>query len=152
MLKRENILCWPERLLKKVIFTFTKTCAEKRQADFRNLAKLTTNKTKATKQSQSKPPWTETQAKNLEADFSDSTKPTWIYARKETAAKQKSRELESLLAEKILTKNLTLKSTTAKNKLTYWLYELKTTTPKKTTSTKNETCVSKTYSVLHGVA
>jgi len=33
-------------------------------------------KTEATKQSQSKPPLTETQAKNLEASFSDSTKPT----------------------------------------------------------------------------
>ena len=35
--KRENILCWPERLLKKGDFYFTKTCAEKRQADFENL-------------------------------------------------------------------------------------------------------------------
>jgi hypothetical protein len=40
---------------KKAAFTFAKTYAEKRQADFRNLAKLTTNKTEATKQSQSKP-------------------------------------------------------------------------------------------------
>jgi hypothetical protein len=34
------------------------------------------NKTEAAKQNQSKPPQTETQAENLEADLSDSTKPT----------------------------------------------------------------------------
>jgi len=50
----------------KVTFTFTETYAEKRQADFGNLAKPTTNKTKAAKQSQSKPLPSETQAKNLE--------------------------------------------------------------------------------------
>ena len=101
--------CW-----KSVAFTFTKTFAKKRQADFENLIKRNMNKTEATKRSQSKPLQTETPAKNLEADFGDSTKPTWIYASKENAAKQKSRELENLLAEKILTKNFTLKSATAK--------------------------------------
>ena len=34
------------------------------------------NKAEATKQSQSKPTLTKTQTKNLEANFSDSTKPT----------------------------------------------------------------------------
>jgi hypothetical protein len=59
-----------------VAFTFTKTYAKKRQADFENLCKRTMNKTEATKQSQSKPLRTEAQAENLEADFSDSTKAT----------------------------------------------------------------------------
>ena len=82
------------------------------------------NKAEATKQSQSKPPQTETQARNHEADFSDLAKPTRTYASKENAAKRKSREFahrglcQNLLAEKILTKNFTLKSATAKNKLT----------------------------------
>ena len=58
------------------------------------------NNAEATKQSQSKPPQTETQTKNLEADFSDSTKPTRTYASKENPATRKSRELENLLAEK----------------------------------------------------
>jgi hypothetical protein len=63
-------------LLKKATFTFTKTFAKKRQADFENIWQPTTNKAEATKQSQSKPPLTEMPAKNLEANFSDSTKPT----------------------------------------------------------------------------
>ena len=45
------------------------------------------------------------QAKNLEANFSDSTKPTWNFANGENTAKRKSRELENLLAEKYMTKN-----------------------------------------------
>ena len=61
---------------KTEIFTFTKTFAKKRQADFGNLAKPAKNKTEATKQSQSKTLQTETQTGNLEADFSDLTKPT----------------------------------------------------------------------------
>jgi len=55
---------------------FAKTFAKKRQPDFGNLAKPTRNKAEATKQSQSKPPQTETQAKNLEANLSDLAKPT----------------------------------------------------------------------------
>jgi hypothetical protein len=61
---------------KRAAFTFTKTFAKKRQADFENLAKRTMNKAEATKQSQSKLPQTKTQVRNLETDFSDSTKPT----------------------------------------------------------------------------
>ncbi len=100
---------------------------------------------KKKRHSQSKPTQTETQAKNLEADFSDSTKPTWTYASEETTAKQKRRELENLLAEKILTNTLLWKVPPLK---TNWLYELKTTTPKKNTLAKKETCESKTYLVL----
>ncbi len=82
------------------------------------------NKAEATKQSQSKPTQTKTQARNLEADFGDSTKPTRTYASGENTAKRKSREFahrglcQNLLAEKILTKTVCLKSATAKNKLT----------------------------------
>jgi len=61
---------------KRAAFTFAKTFAKKRRADFENLEKRTMNKAEATKQSQSKPLQTETKNKNLEADFSDSTKPT----------------------------------------------------------------------------
>jgi len=93
---------------KSVTFIFTKTFAKKRQADFGNLAEPTTNKAKATKQSQSKPLQTKTLDKNLEADFSNSTKPTRTYANEENIAKRKSRELENLLAEKILTKDFIL--------------------------------------------
>jgi hypothetical protein len=70
-----------------MICIFTKTFAQKRQADFENLTKPTTNKTETTKQSQSKPLRTEAQAENLEADFSDSTKPTRNYASEENTAK-----------------------------------------------------------------
>ena len=55
---------------------FTRTKAKRKQANFENLHKQTTNKAEATKQSQSKPTLTKTQMKNIEADFSDSTKPT----------------------------------------------------------------------------
>ena len=57
-------------------FTFTKTFAKKRQAGFGNLAKPTETAANKNGHSQSKPPQTETQTKNLEADFSDSTKLT----------------------------------------------------------------------------
>ena len=63
-----------------MIFTFTKTFAKKRQADFENLRSQSRTKTETTKQNQSKPKLTETQTKNLEADFSDSTKPTRNFA------------------------------------------------------------------------
>ena len=65
---------------KSAAFSFAKTFAKKRQADFENLHKQTTNKAEATKRSQSKPPQTKAQTKNLEADFSDSTKPTRNFA------------------------------------------------------------------------
>ena len=115
-------------MLKKGDFYFyqnlcqEKTCLDKldNQADFENLAKRTTNKTEATKQSQSKPLRTEAQAENLEADFSDSTKPTRNYASGKSAAKRKRRELENLLAEKILTKTAYLKNTTAKKVLNFY--------------------------------
>jgi len=42
---------------------------------------------------------TETQTKNLEADFSDSTKPTRHFADEMKADKTKSGELENLLAK-----------------------------------------------------
>ena len=88
LLKKDNFYMLTKTLAKnKVTFTFTKTFAKKRQADFENLAKPTTNKTEATKQSQSKPLQTKTQTKNLEADFSDSTKPTRNYASEENTAK-----------------------------------------------------------------
>ena len=58
------------------------------------------------KQSQSKPPQTETQFENLEVDLSDSTKLTQNKAREEIAANRKSQELETYL-RKILTQNLT---------------------------------------------
>ena len=61
---------------KRVACIFTKTYAEKRQADFGNLAKPTETAANKNGHSQSKPPQTETQTKNLEADFSDLTKPT----------------------------------------------------------------------------
>jgi len=88
--------CW-----KSAVFTFAKTFAKKRQADFWNLAKLTTNKTEATKQSQSKPPQTKTQTKNLEADFSDLTKQTWIYANEKTPPKEKAENLKTCLLKNI---------------------------------------------------
>jgi len=55
---------------------FYQNLYQKKQPDFGNLAKPTTNKAEAAKQSQSKPQQTKTQAENLEADFSDWTKPT----------------------------------------------------------------------------
>jgi len=63
-----------------MICIFTKTFARKRQADFGNQRSQPRTKTEATKQSQSKPLPTETQAENLKADFSDSTKPTRNFA------------------------------------------------------------------------
>jgi hypothetical protein len=53
-----------------------RTFAEKMQADFENLQSQPGTKPKPRKDSQSKPPQTETQAKNLEVDFSDWIKPT----------------------------------------------------------------------------
>jgi hypothetical protein len=92
-----NFIGRPNRLLKKGDLYFyqnlcqEKTCLDKleNQADFENLAKRTTNKTEVTKQSQSKPLRSETQAKNLEADFSDWTKPIRTYASGESATKRK---------------------------------------------------------------
>jgi hypothetical protein len=55
---------------------FIKTFAKKRQADFGNFAKPTETAANKNGHSQSKPPQTETKAKNLEADFSGWTKPT----------------------------------------------------------------------------
>jgi len=55
LLKRENIFAVQNACEKSVTFTFTKTFAKKRQADFGNLAKPTMNKAEVTKQSQSKP-------------------------------------------------------------------------------------------------
>jgi hypothetical protein len=63
------------------------------------------NKAEATKQSESKPPQTETQFENLEADLSDSTKPTRNKAREETAANEKAKNLKPA-CEKILPQNL----------------------------------------------
>ena len=60
--------------------------------------KPTTKKPEVTKQSQSKPPQTETQAKNLEASFSDSTKPTRNFADERKLVEQKAK-LENLLAK-----------------------------------------------------
>jgi hypothetical protein len=50
--------------------------AEKRQADFENLAQPAWNTANEKRHNRSKPPQTETLAKNLEANFSDWTKPT----------------------------------------------------------------------------
>jgi len=66
-----NFIGRPNRLLKKGDLYFyqnlcqEKTCLDKldNQADFENLAKRTTNKTEATKQSQSKPLQTKTPVK-----------------------------------------------------------------------------------------
>jgi len=55
------------------------------------------NKAEVTKQSQSKPPQTETQFENLEADLSDSTKPTRNKAREETVANEKAENLKTCL-------------------------------------------------------
>jgi len=52
------------------------------------------------KQSQSKPLQTETPAKNLEADFSDLTKPTRTYTSEENAAKRKAENLKTCLLKK----------------------------------------------------
>ena len=57
-------------------FTFAKTSAEQRQANFEDLAKPIWNTANGNGHNQSKPPQTETQTKKLEADFSDPTKPT----------------------------------------------------------------------------
>jgi len=85
-----------------------KTCLDKldNQADFGNLAKPAKNKTETTKQSQSKPLQTETPAKNLEADFCDSTKQTRIYANEETAANEKAKNLKTCLLKKYWPKTL----------------------------------------------
>jgi len=128
LLKRGNILCWPERLLKKGDFYFYQNLCRKKTSRFWKPTKPNHEHCKKKRHSQSKPTQTETQAKNLEADFSDSTKPTWTYASEETTAKQKRLELENLLAEKILTNTLLWKVPLLK---TTWFYELKTTTPKK---------------------
>jgi hypothetical protein len=52
---------------------YQKLC-EKRQADFGNLARRKNDFAKRNRLDQSKPKLTETQAKNLEANFSDSIK------------------------------------------------------------------------------
>ena len=109
-LKKDKLYFEPKRLLnegilyanqnacwKRTICIFTKTYAEKRRADFENLAKPTRNKTEATKQSQSKPPQTETQAKNLETDFNNSTKPTWNFADERKFVEQKKSNLKTCL-------------------------------------------------------
>jgi hypothetical protein len=62
--EKERLIFLPELLRKK------------RQADFENLAAPTVNKAEATKQSESKPLQTETQAKNLEASISGLAKVT----------------------------------------------------------------------------
>ena len=51
-------------------------------------------------------------SQNLEADFGDSTKPTWNYASGESAAKRKWWELENPLTEKIWNQSAHLKSAT----------------------------------------
>ena len=58
------------------------------------------NKAEAAKRRQSKPPQTETQAKNLEADFSDSTKWTWTYADIKNTDKRKSQTYKSQIEKK----------------------------------------------------
>jgi len=84
----------------------TRTFATKRQANFESLHNRPRTKTEATKQSQSKPKLTETQDKNLEANFSDSTTRTWNYADEMKADKTKSRELENLLTKNRLNSDL----------------------------------------------
>ena len=95
--------------------------------------------------SQSEPSQTETPAKNLEADFSDWTKPTWNYANKENAVKRKSRELENLLAKNIDPKHLLEKCHRQSGKYIFMNWK----PPRwKMNSTKDETYETKTYLVL----
>ena len=130
--KKTNFILTKTIIETKKFYRLTKTLAEKRgllllpefcqekPSRFWKPTQLAKNKAKAAKQSLSKPLQTKTPAKNLEPDFSDFTKPTWTYANVENIAKRKSRELENLLAEKILTKYFTLKSATAKKDLNLW--------------------------------
>jgi chromosome segregation ATPase len=73
----------------------TRTFAEKRQADFENLHNRPRTKTEAAKQCQSKLSQTETQAKNLEADFSDWTKPARNFADKKKTCWIKNENLKT---------------------------------------------------------
>jgi hypothetical protein len=68
---KENIANETDKILQTQL---TRNFAKRKRADFENLHNRPRTKTKATKQSQSKPTLTKTQIKNLEADFSDSTK------------------------------------------------------------------------------
>ena len=106
---------------KSAAFSFAKTFAKKRQADFENLHKQTTNKAEATKRSQSKPPQTKAQTKNLEADFSDSTKPTWTFANEENIANEKAENLKTCLLKKYWPKTLFWKVPPLKR---IWIYTL----------------------------
>jgi hypothetical protein len=83
-----------------MICIFTKTFAKKRQAGFENLRSQSRTKTETTKQNQSKPKLTETQTKNLEADFSDSTKPTRNFADEIRFAERKNKNLKTCLLKK----------------------------------------------------
>ena len=93
--------CW-----KKDDLYFYQNLCQAKTSRFWKPTQPTTNKAEVTKQSFSKPSQAETLMKNLEADFSDSTKPTRTYASEENTAKRKRRELENLLAEKNIDQKL----------------------------------------------
>jgi hypothetical protein len=64
---------------------------------YREPTKPTTKKTKATKQSQSKPKLTETQTKNLEGNFSDSTNQPELLLPKETLTNERAKHIKHKL-------------------------------------------------------
>ena len=114
--------------------TYQNFCRKKTN-QFWKPTKPTANKAEATKQSQSKPPQTETQIKNLEASFSDWTKTTWNFADEKKLVERKSQTWKP--ADWKPDSNTIWKNATAK-KLNLFFQ----------TQRQNETCESKTILVL----
>ena len=95
---KENIANETDKILQT---QFTKAKAEKKTRRFREPTKLTTNKTEAAKQSQSKLTLTKTQTKNLEANFSDSIKWNKTFADEETLTTQKPKLYTAQLTRRL---------------------------------------------------
>ena len=112
----------------KINLWFSQSLCRKTTSRFWKLTKPTWNTASENGHNPSKPPPAETHAKNLEVDFSDSTKPTWTYASRESATERKRRELKNLLAEKIWNQNANLKNATVEAGI--YFYDLKTVAAK----------------------
>jgi hypothetical protein len=76
------------------------------------------------------------QLENRETDFSDSTKPTWTYAKEENAANEKAENLKTCLPKKYWPNTLLWKVPPLKNSFEFM------------SQTQNQLCESKTYLVL----
>ena len=103
--KRENFML-TSMLAEKERLIFCQNFCQEKISQFWKPTKPTTNKAEAAKQSQSKPSQTKTPAKNLEADFSDSTKPTWNFADEKKTCWTKKPKLKTCLLKTRLKHNL----------------------------------------------